>query len=113
MLFANSRLSELASKVAVLQSKLEALFDRKRVLKSRLDGRRPLGCVSRTHFCDDNSIAFQLLGGMMSHAARSTRAGQQTAHPDGLTFFRSAARGLHTPARLTPEPTKREARKRR
>src|SRR5438105_4142309 len=32
---------------------------------------------------------------------------------DGLTFFRSAARGLHVPATLTPEPTKHEARKRR
>src|ERR1041385_3189748 len=30
-----------------------------------------------------------------------------------LTFFRSAARGLHVPARLTPEATKHEARKRR
>src|SRR5437763_3874198 len=29
------------------------------------------------------------------------------------TFFRSAARGLHMPARLTPEPAKHEARKRR
>src|ERR1051326_3636094 len=29
------------------------------------------------------------------------------------TFFRSAARGLHVPAKLTPEPAKREARKRR
>src|ERR1041385_5444828 len=29
------------------------------------------------------------------------------------TFFRSAARGLHVPTKLTPEPTKREARKRR
>src|SRR5689334_4227692 len=29
------------------------------------------------------------------------------------TFFRSAARGLHVPARLTRESTKREARKRR
>ena len=32
---------------------------------------------------------------------------------DGLTFFRSAARGLHVPATLTPEPAKHEARKRR
>ena len=31
----------------------------------------------------------------------------------GLTFFRSAARGLHVPTRLTPESTKHEARKRR
>ena len=31
----------------------------------------------------------------------------------GPTFVRSAARGLHVPARLTPEPTKHEARKRR
>jgi|ERR1041385_4756227 hypothetical protein len=31
----------------------------------------------------------------------------------GLTFFRSAARGLHVPTELTREPTKREARKRR
>src|ERR1041385_1136169 len=30
-----------------------------------------------------------------------------------LTFFRSAARGLHVPASLTLEPTKHEARKRR
>src|SRR5205085_11467145 len=30
-----------------------------------------------------------------------------------LTFFRSGARGLHVPARLTAEPTKHEARKRR
>ena len=29
------------------------------------------------------------------------------------TFFRSGARGLHAPARLTPEPAEREARKRR
>src|SRR5689334_5320890 len=29
------------------------------------------------------------------------------------TFFRSAARGPHVPARLTPEPAKHEARKRR
>src|SRR5437588_9780055 len=29
---------------------------------------------------------------------------------DGLTFFRSAARGLHVPTRLTPEPTQNEAR---
>jgi hypothetical protein len=32
---------------------------------------------------------------------------------DRLTFFRSAARGLHVPAMLTAEPTKHEARKRR
>ena len=31
----------------------------------------------------------------------------------GLTFFRSAARGLYVPGKLTPESTKREARKRR
>src|ERR1043165_1279785 len=31
----------------------------------------------------------------------------------GITFFRSAARGLHMPARLTPQPAKHEARKRR
>jgi len=31
----------------------------------------------------------------------------------GLTFFRSAARGHHVPAKLTPKATKREARKRR
>src|ERR1041385_4255844 len=31
----------------------------------------------------------------------------------GLTFFRSAARGPHVPARLTPEPAEHEARKRR
>jgi hypothetical protein len=30
-----------------------------------------------------------------------------------LTFFRSAARGLHVPGELTREPTKHEARKRR
>src|ERR671919_67149 len=30
-----------------------------------------------------------------------------------LTFFRSAARGLHVPATLTPEIAKRKARKRR
>jgi len=30
-----------------------------------------------------------------------------------LTFFRSAARGLHVPTKLTPEFAKREARKRR
>src|SRR5947209_18986041 len=30
-----------------------------------------------------------------------------------LTFFRSAARGLHVPAKLTHVSTKREARKRR
>jgi hypothetical protein len=29
------------------------------------------------------------------------------------TFFRSGARGLHVPAKLTREPTRREARKRR
>ena len=29
------------------------------------------------------------------------------------TFFHSADRGLHVQAKLTPEPTKREARKRR
>src|SRR5437016_6700131 len=29
------------------------------------------------------------------------------------TFFRSAARGLHVPAKLPPDLTKREARKRR
>jgi hypothetical protein len=32
---------------------------------------------------------------------------------DGLTFFRSAARGLHAPTELTRESTKREPRKRR
>src|SRR5436853_5940939 len=32
---------------------------------------------------------------------------------DRLTFFRSAARGLHVPTRLAREPTKHEARKRR
>src|SRR5947208_4155548 len=31
----------------------------------------------------------------------------------GPTFFRSAARGLHVPAKLTPAPAKHEARKRR
>jgi hypothetical protein len=31
----------------------------------------------------------------------------------GPTFFRSAARGLHVPAKLTPKHTKHEARKRR
>lgn len=31
----------------------------------------------------------------------------------GPTFFRSAARDLHVPAKLTPQPTKPEARKRR
>ena len=31
----------------------------------------------------------------------------------GITFFRSAARGLHIPAKLIPEATKHEARKRR
>jgi hypothetical protein len=30
----------------------------------------------------------------------------------GLTFFRSAARGLHLPDRLTPESAEHEARKR-
>ncbi len=30
---------------------------------------------------------------------------------DGLTFFRSAARGLQVPARRTPEPAKHEGRK--
>src|SRR5437667_6766062 len=34
-------------------------------------------------------------------------------HGVGLTFFRSGARGLHVPARLTPESAKYEARKRR
>src|ERR1051325_3907840 len=29
-----------------------------------------------------------------------------------LTYFRSAARGLHVPPKLTPEPTKHAARKR-
>src|SRR5262245_6512358 len=33
--------------------------------------------------------------------------------PVWLTFFRSAARGLHVAAELTREPTRREARKRR
>ena len=36
-----------------------------------------------------------------------------TGDRDGLTFFRSAARGLHVPAKLTPEPAEHEARKRR
>src|SRR5947209_8128915 len=31
------------------------------------------------------------------------RCAPQSELPDGITFFRSAARGLHVPARLTPE----------
>jgi hypothetical protein len=34
-------------------------------------------------------------------------------NPDGLTFSRSAARGLHVLTKLTPEAAKHEARKRR
>src|SRR5436305_1367328 len=41
------------------------------------------------------------------------RCAPQSELPDGITFFRSADRGLHVPARLTPEPAKHEARERR
>jgi len=47
---------------------------------------------------------------LVSHVSRHHREQFGEA---GITFFRSAARGLQVPAKLTPELTKREARKRR
>jgi hypothetical protein len=38
---------------------------------------------------------------------------REEREPDCPTVLSSAARGLHVPTRLTPEPAKREARKRR
>ncbi len=46
--------------------------------------------------------------------SRSTAEAREASGPCVRpTFFRSADRGLHEPAELTPEPTKHEPRKRR
>src|SRR5947207_947139 len=49
----------------------------------------------------------------MATASRSKPRRCHYKREDWLTFFRSAARGLHVTAELTRETTRREARKRR
>lgn len=49
-----------------------------------------------------------------AEALRAKPRRRRRLEPPGcLTFFRSAARGLHVPTKLTREPTEHEARKRR
>jgi len=59
------------------------------------------------------SWVYRVLAGKIDLIAGNSGSSVRANGLACLTFFRSAARGLHVPAELTPESTKREARKRR